>query len=318
MIIEINTSTDGEIVSLKNPTTEERADINLTVGATLIRLQLLLDNELESIISMPGDDKYPLIDNGLHPSAILAPWVNRVRNGNYSFLGRNYQLPINEKELGNAIHGFLARKPFQIGSKIAEKEFCEVTLSFEYDGQTMEGFPFPFIFNVSYRLNANGKLEVTFQAINTGTEPMPFACGWHPYFSFPNTSIHDYQVSFAATQKFLSDAQMIPFKSESVAFKNGVKLASEKLDNVFLLEKLPYHVAELKELTQQKSIFIGHSSEIFPFFVAFIPEGYDCLAMEPMTANTDAFNTLEGLLTIDSQGVFNGNVAIWLGKSSDS
>jgi len=317
MIIEINTSIDGEIVSLLNPTTQERAEINVSIGATLVRLQLSVNNSLESIISMPGKEKYTLKENRLHPSAILAPWVNRVRNGNYSFLGKNYQLPINEKELGNAIHGFLARKPFIIYSKETNKDYCEVTLRFEYDGQSTEGFPFPFIFNAIYRLNANGQLDVTFQAINTGSETMPFACGWHPYFSFPNTSIQDYQVSFAATKKFLSDAQMIPFESESVNFKNGVRLDTEKLDNVFLLEKLPYHIAELKELKSKKSIFVGHSSEIFPYFVAFVPDGYDCLAMEPMTANTDAFNTLEGLITLESKGVFNGKITIWVGKSSE-
>jgi aldose 1-epimerase len=124
-------------------------------------------------------------------------------------------------------------------------------------------------------------------------------------------------VSFAATKKFLSDAQMIPFESESVNFKNGVRLDTEKLDNVFLLEKLPYHIAELKELKSKKSIFVGHSSEIFPYFVAFVPDGYDSLAMEPMTANTDAFNTLEGLITLESKGVFNGKITIWVGKSSE-
>lgn len=318
MIIEINASKEEEIVSLINPWTQERAEINLSVGATLIKLQLLLDKKLESIIYMPGEEKSTLKENGLHPSAILAPWVNRVRNGNYSFLGRNYQLPINEKVLGNAIHGFLARKPFVLSARESNDDYCEVTLQFKYDGQSWEGFPFPFVFNVIYRLYSTSKLEVTFQAINTGTEPMPFACGWHPYFSFPNTSIQDYQVTFAAKEKFLSDSQMIPFKTESVNYKNGVCLSSEKLDNVFLLEKIPYHIAELKELKKQQSIFIGHSSEIFPYFVAFIPEGYDCLAMEPMTANTDAFNTLEGLLSLDPQEVFNGKIDIWLGKSVDS
>ncbi|MHA8049548.1 aldose 1-epimerase [Aquirufa sp. ROCK-SH2] len=315
MIIEQNPQ--GDIVSLINPKTQERADINLSVGATLIKLELLYENTLESIISIPGEEKFNLSENNLHPSAILAPWVNRVRNGNYSFLGRNYQLPINEKGLGNAIHGFLARKPFVISSQISNNEYCEVILSYEYDGKSFQGFPFPFVFNAIYRLNATGKFEVNFQTINTGNEPMPFACGWHPYFSFPNTSIKDYQVAFSAKEKYLSDPQMIPFKSEKVDFKNGVDLRSEQLDNVFLLEKLPYHVAELKEKTQQKSIFIGHSSEIFPYFVAFIPEGYDCLAMEPMTANTDAFNTFEGLLSLESKDVFNGKVDVWIGKSSD-
>jgi aldose 1-epimerase len=36
----------------------------------------------------------------------LVPWPNRLRDGRYPFGGRELQVPINEPERNNAIHGF--------------------------------------------------------------------------------------------------------------------------------------------------------------------------------------------------------------------
>ena len=315
MRIEKNTLDGAEIISLINEKTGENAQINLSIGASLIHLELAMESELSSILVLPGNEKNDLANNPLHPSALLTPWVNRVRNGNYSFLGKNYQLPINEENLGNSIHGFLARKPFQLSREEIHPDFCVITATFVYDGIAHTGFPFPFDFHLKYTFFESGKLQIHFQAVNTGTSKMPFACGWHPYFGFPKTPIEACELKFSAIAKFLSDAQMIPFQSEKVDYQNGANLNTEKLDNVFLLEKMEYHIAELKDATKDQSIFVGHSSEIFPYFVAFIPEGYSCIALEPMTANTDAFNTFEGLISLEPSEEFNGIVDVWLGKS---
>ena len=75
---------DGLIIELLNIESGEKAHILPECGGTLI--------QLFKHISLPGSG--PIRQNALHPSALLAPWVNRVRNGNYSFQGRNYQLPL--------------------------------------------------------------------------------------------------------------------------------------------------------------------------------------------------------------------------------
>ena len=38
---------------------------------------------------------------------VVMPWPNRLRDGRYTFDGRAYQVPLNEPELGNAIHGLV-------------------------------------------------------------------------------------------------------------------------------------------------------------------------------------------------------------------
>jgi aldose 1-epimerase len=97
-------------MKIKNSTSGDQLTINPTIGASLIELTL----SGISLIDLPGSANHPLENNPYYPSALLTPWVNRVRNGNYSYRGKNYQLPINEPDLGNAIHGLLARAPFSI------------------------------------------------------------------------------------------------------------------------------------------------------------------------------------------------------------
>lgn len=75
---------------------------------------------------------------------------------------------------------------------------------------------------------------------NTGNSPMPFAIGWHPYFQLGN-NLNDLTLSFDSIEKYLSDSQMIPLKSEKFSAQNGMTLASEKPDNVYLLIKKNKH-----------------------------------------------------------------------------
>jgi aldose 1-epimerase len=250
-----------------------------------------------------------LASNPYHPSALLTPWVNRVRNGNYSFKGKNYQLPINEPALGNAIHGLLARVAF----KVVQQSDASVTLEHVYKGEEPQ-YPFPFTFRITYLLLDEGGLEINFAAQNTGSSAMPFACGWHPYFSFPGTDATDLSIKFHPTSRFLSDSQMIPLKEENLNGKTQFIFSQEKVDHVFRLEAFEKHVTELIDHKNQRSLFLEQSSVTFPFLVVFQPDGYNSVAIEPMTANTDAFNTGDGLIELAPSESFSGQIRLSIGK----
>ena len=281
------------------------AFIHAQTGASLIELNLAG----LSLIDLPGSKNHPLESNPYHPSALLAPWVNRVRNGNYSFKGKNYQLPINEPALGNAIHGLLARKSFTL----VNQSSSSVTLMHEYKGEE-PNYPFPFEFQYTYTLTDSGALEVTFEAKNTGVGPLPFACGWHPYFSFPDTTVDDLEINFKPISRFLSDSQMIPLKEENLNGKQQFKFSSDKIDHVFRLEPMEIHRTEFIDTKHQKRLILEQSSILFPFLVVFQPEGFNSVAIEPMTANTDAFNTGDGLIELAPSEAFSGQIRLSIGK----
>lgn len=299
-------------VVLLNPKTGEKVVILPEIGATLVELELICDNKLIQLIHLPGVK--PIDENDLYPSALLAPWVNRVRNGNYSFEGRNYQLPINEPKLGNAIHGFLARKKFEILEEKCDDEFAEVSFIHNYPG-SFPGYPFPFIFTLTYKLSSKGLLTVNFTCKNTGETNMPFACGWHPYFKIADAEIKHLGITFSPTLKYISDAQMIPMAEEIVSFPMPVRFSETKLDNVFKIESQTVHLTELTDSESKISLFLKQNSEDFPFLVVFAPSSENCVAIEPMTGNTDAFNTGEGLKVLSPNEDFNSLVEIWIDKA---
>jgi len=292
-------------MKLKNTKTGDYLTIDPAIGASLIELNL----SGISLIDVPGSTNHPLENNPYHPSALLTPWVNRVRNGNYSFKGKNYQLPINEPALGNAIHGLLARAPFSI---VGQSE-NSIKLEHKYEGEE-PNYPFPFTFRYTYTLKDDGSIEINFEAQNTGSTAMPFACGWHPYFSFPNTTVADLAIKFHPISRFISDSQMIPLKEENLLSQSHFIFSQEKLDHVFRLEPKQQHVTEFIDNKHQRSLFLEQSSIQFPFLVVFQPEGYTSVAIEPMSANTDAFNTGDGLIELQPLEAFSGQIRISIGK----
>jgi aldose 1-epimerase len=311
-IIVLAESTSEKKVILQNPQTGEKVVILPEIGAALLELELICENKLVQLIHLPGEKT--IGENDLYPSALLAPWVNRVRNGNYSFEGRNYQLPINESNLGNAIHGFLARKKFEISEEKCNDDSAEVSFIHNYTGD-FPGYPFPFIFTLTYSLSSQGTFAVNFKCQNTGQTNMPFACGWHPYFKIANAEISHLEINFSPTLMYISDPQMIPMAEESVSIPMPVRFSETTLDNVFKLESQTEHLTELSDHESKISLFLKQNSVEFPYLVVFAPHSEICVAIEPMTGNTDAFNTGDGLQVLSPNEEFTSLVEIWIDKA---
>jgi aldose 1-epimerase len=159
-------------------------------------------------------------------------------------------------------------------------------------------------------------LRVNFHAKNTGSGNMPFACGWHPYFGFPDTLLDKLEVKFASKSRFLSDSQMIPMREEAFDRSEPIALSIEKPDHVFRLKPMEKHVTELHDTQREISLYLAQSSIEFPFLVVFAIEDQNAVAIEPMTANTDAYNTGEGLLILTPDAQFESVVYLWVGKGS--
>ena len=108
--------------------------------------------------------------------AVLFPFPVRMASGTImEHNGKEFHWPINDEKHYAALHGFTVNQTFDITSN-TEGICCR----YVYDGH-YEFYPFPCVLEIHYTLNAEGFL---FKAIvrNTGTEPLPFHIGWHPYF----------------------------------------------------------------------------------------------------------------------------------------
>jgi aldose 1-epimerase len=108
------------------------------------------------------------------PGAVLVPWPNRVRDGRWSWRGRDLQLDLRSPAEPNAIHGLVAWQPW---AALAQSSAAATV------GTTLEphpGYPFRLAVAVDYALNPD-RLTVTVRVRNIGTAAAPVGVGLHPY-----------------------------------------------------------------------------------------------------------------------------------------
>ena len=120
--------------------------------------------------------------NDLTPTCngyVLAPWPNRIENGEYDFNGKHYCAPVNEyhpEPRNNANHGYA----YHYMWKLESLTDSAVTLSLRFPN--LDGYPFDVTVTVTYELGDNG-MTATVNARNDGDEPAPWALGLHPWLA---------------------------------------------------------------------------------------------------------------------------------------
>ena len=251
---------------------------------------------------------------------VLAPWPNRIRDGLWQHGGIVQRLALTEPELSNAIHGLLRYSPY----RMLERSPSSVTLAATVFPQG--GYPFLLDTTVRYALTDDG-LEVTHMVRNVGRETAPVALGAHPYLKIGGVPTADLVLTVAAHTHIDVDDRQNPVGESSVAgtrfdLRQGRRIGDIDLDDGFggvgheSSEVLP-EVSGEELVTRVASVTApdGRSVAIcgdrnirnvqvftprnFPF------EGPDgpflglAVAIEPMTAPADAFNSGAGLRRLE-------------------
>jgi aldose 1-epimerase len=106
--------------------------------------------------------------------AVLVPWPNRVRDGRWSWRGRDLQLDLRSPAEPNAIHGLVAWQPWAALSQGPAAATVGTTL------EPHLGYPFRLAVAVDYALGSD-RLTVTVRVRNLGAAAAPVGVGLHPY-----------------------------------------------------------------------------------------------------------------------------------------
>ena len=131
----------------------------------------------EDLLDAYGPDEMAASGRG----QVLIPWPNRIRAGTYEFDGQRHQLPLNEPELGNAIHGLVRWDAWSA----AERERHRVAM--EHTLHPRPGYPFTIAVRIEYTLSTDG-LTVRTTATNVGASACPLGSGAHPWLlAMPGT-----------------------------------------------------------------------------------------------------------------------------------
>ena len=190
---------------------------------------------------------------------VLIPWPNRLQDGSYEFNGGRYQLPLNEPEHRNAIHGLVRWSTWTA----TEREPHRVVM--EHILYPQPGYPFLLGISIEYALSQSG-LQVRTAATNFGTQSCPYGSGAHPYLTLGTATIDGLILHVPGPTVLRSDARGLPIRREAVEgtefdFRQPKRIGSIKLDHAFTdLERDADGLArvELRDLDREnKSLPLG-------------------------------------------------------------
>ncbi|RYB90418.1 aldose epimerase [Nocardioides oleivorans] len=233
---------------------------------------------------------------------LLMPWPNRIRDGRYSFGGRDLQLGLTDPGHGNASHG-LAR---WAAWTLEEQTSTSVSLVYRVMAQT--GYPWTLDLHVLYDLSADG-LVVTQTATNLAPEPAPYASGAHPYLCVGD-AIEDLELHVPARTRLLVDERQLPTGIEPVSgdtdFTTPRRIGDLELDHGFggLEHADGRATVTLRDPATGDGValWVDAQHHWLQLYTAPTAGARPAIAVEPMTAPADAFNSGTHLVTLAPAG----------------
>ena len=278
---------------------EQRAAFTAT-GATLRAYSV---GERPIVDGFAADELCPAASGQL-----LAPWPNRIADGCYDFAGEHHQLPIDEPELGNAIHGLVRWENWQVTRLDPDR------VRFGHRLSPQPGYPFPLELSVEYRLARSG-LVVTFRARNLGETPAPFGFGAHPYYLLRD-AVENVELCVPAHEWLDMDERAIPTAHRPVDgtpldFRTPHRIGSAQIDHAFTgLQRDRREVAQvtLRDDFDEIRLWQDCTLDFVHIYTGdTLPEPERrrrSVAVEPMTCAPNAFNSGDGLRVLDPDTPF--------------
>ena len=310
-----------ELYELRDPATGALARVVPGYGATLTALELPAppDGAARAVLVGPPDAA-GLVHDPKYRGALLLPFVNRIRDGRYSFEGQPHHLPCNEPTRNVALHGFGFHQPFAVTAADATADAARLALAYDAPGDA-PGYPFPFRAEAEYELTATG-LTLTLRVRNAGPTALPLGAGWHPYFHLGGL-IDELVIQAPIRAAVQTDPdRLLPTGELEPApdFANGLLLGSRFIDQSFALnlddrpdqriETTLFHPPTNRRLT----LWQDAGPNQFRYLHFYTDPSRAALAVEPVTSAPDAFNTGQGLIQLEPGATFEARWGVRMGN----
>jgi len=211
----------------------------------------------------------------------LIPFSNRIRNGRFTFQGKQIKMPPNFSPEVHTIHGHGWKVPWTV-SEVKENR---AVLAYQHFA---DAWPFPYLARQVFELNGSS-LTLTLQITNNGKSAMPAGIGLHPYFVRTPLAT----ITAKTERMWINDSENMPLSLEQPEeiklLNHGFEVKQKTLDNLFCgwnreaLISWPEWHAALK-ITADAPL---------DYLVIFTPPEENFFCVEPVSHVTDAFNLLE-------------------------
>ena len=251
---------------------------------------------------------------------VLIPWPNRLQDGGYEFEGSRHQLPLNEPERRNAIHGLVRWAAWRLSEREPHRAVMTHIL------YPQPGYPFTLKLSIEYALSSSG-LRVGTTATNIGKVPCPFGGGAHPYLTLGTGSLDSLILRVPARTVLRADERGLPVGADPVEnseydFRKPRRIGSTKLDHAFTrFDRDEDGLARVDLLDPEQGTQVSlWVDESYPYLMLFTGDSLRdihrrSLAVEPMTCPPNAFRTNVALIKLDPGSSFTGTWGIIPGRA---
>ncbi|MCV7278269.1 aldose 1-epimerase [Mycolicibacterium flavescens] len=218
---------------------------------------------------------------------ILYPWANRLSANHYDVDGAVVTLTpgaggVRADGRGAPIHGVLTAYP---GWVVTAQSADSVTATLDYGGtpRLLASFPFPHVLTQRVTL-ADRRLTVETTVRATTAAAVPLCFGYHPYLTIPGVPREQWTLTAPAMRHLLVDDNGIPTGDREPWPVFDEKLGDAGYDDGF--DQVPEAAVFTLAAAGRRIDVVFETG--YPAAQLFAPPGENLIAVEPMTAPTDA------------------------------
>ncbi len=232
---------------------------------------------------------------------LLYPWANRLERLGYTVAGQTVELARSSPNLhfdehGQPMHGV----PWAfLEWDVVEASHVALRSRLQWNRLDLLAI-YPFPHQVEMRASIlNDSLTIETSITSLGG-PVPVSFGFHPYFGIPKLQRAEWRLQLPRMQRLSLTAKGIPDGGEEIFPAYDRELGESDFNDGFaLLEKNPCFLLS--------GAGIGITVEFvegYRFAQVFAPREKEFIAIEPMTAPTNALISGKGLSLIEPGGKF--------------
>jgi aldose 1-epimerase len=284
-------NTNHKVYTIKSTSGKSKATFSST------KLKRLILNEIE-IISEEND-----IDYLLSGSYLCFPWVGRITSDDkIKELTNEEKIDYPFREQNNfPLHGLYAR----VERKLTKESLTSNSITFTAENQKSEDWP---IFLEEYIITDNSLEVKTFFNNPNENKSQYFAYGYHPYIGINRKNINNLILNSNVQYHCKLNSKIVPEINEDKKLKMTnmqenaeFNLLRRKFDTMCLDDLFYYDESSSKEnpyveLTDQEdkiSVIVEsdrNNSIPMNYFQLYTPERRNCVAIEPLSSPSNAFN----------------------------
>jgi len=301
-------------ITLRDEASGSQARLLPELGFNLFEWKLSVLGQQVDVIEADAD-----FDQGkTRPSRcgipLLFPFPNRINAGQFTWEGKQYQLPT-AKPGAHYIHGFCLDRPWRVTEQTENSVSGEFQLSRDAPDR-LAWWPADFLIQCTYLVRGNS-LKSRFTFTNPDDKPLPWGFGTHAYFKLPLTSgsSTEHCLLYVPAHKqwvlenSIPTGERIPAKVE---LADGAYYTTVKLDDVYTDVRPHQNVVECTLVDEGAGLQLVQACDpLFRELVVFTPPDRAAVCMEPYTCPTDAIN-------LEQKGISCGWQVLAPGKSVET